>query len=169
MNSTAKKCAVLTIVALAALLPEFRTLRISSDGLLLLANAEGCRTSPYQCSARVWTNGIGHTRGVTPLSAVNERQVAVNLIDDLQRVERGIARCMPVSMPQPVYDATVSFAFNVGVGAACGSTFATLINQQKWRAACSQLPRWIYVDGKSSQGLVQRRRAEQAWCLKGAE
>lgn len=152
MNSTAKKCAVLTIVTLAALLPEFRTLRISSDGLLLLANAEGCRTSPYQCSAGVWTNGIGHSRGVTPLSAVNERQVAVNLIDDLQRVERGIARCMPVSMPQPVYDATVSFAFNVGVG-----------------AACSQLPRWIYVDGKSSQGLVQRRRAEQAWCLKGAE
>lgn len=169
MSSSAKKCAVLTIIALAALLPEFHTLNISSEGLRLLANAEGCRTSPYQCSAGVWTNGIGHTRGVTPASVVNERQVAVNLIDDVQRVERGIARCMPAAMPPPVYDAAVSFAFNVGVGAACGSTFTTLINQQKWRAACNQLPRWIYVNGKPSKGLEQRRRAEQAWCLKGAE
>ena len=166
MSSNAKKCAVLAIIALAALLPEFRTLGISADGLLLLANAEGCRTSPYQCSAGVWTNGIGHTRGVSAASAVSERQVAVNLIDDVQRVERGIARCMPLAMPQPVYDATVSFAFNVGVRAACDSTFATLINQQKWTDACNQLLRWIYVDGNPSTGLAQRRRAERAWCLK---
>lgn len=169
MNSTVKKCAVLVVMALAISLPSFSTLRISSEGLLLLANAEGCRTSPYQCSAGVWTNGIGHTRGVIPTAEVNERQIAINLIDDVQRVESGIARCMPVAMPQGVYDATISFAFNVGVGAVCRSTYARLINQQQWPAACDQLMRWVYVKGVPDKGIETRRRAERALCLKGAK
>lgn len=167
MNTPAKKCAVLVVLALAVSLPSFTTLHLSSEGLRLLANAEGCRTSPYQCSAGVWTNGIGHTRGVTPATEVNERQVAVNLIDDIQRVESGIARCMPVAMPQGVYDATVSFAFNVGVGAVCRSTYARLINQQQWQGACDQLMRWVYVAGERNQGIETRRAAERALCLKG--
>ncbi|MTD27519.1 lysozyme [Erwinia sorbitola] len=167
MNSTAKKCALLLVLALAATLPSFSSLRISSEGLQLLADAEGCRLSPYQCSAGVWTNGIGHTRGVTSVTEVNERQVAVNLIDDVQRVENGIARCMAVEMPQAVYDATVSFAFNVGVGAVCRSTFARLINQRQWQAACDQLRRWVYVAGVRNKGIEARRAAEYARCIKG--
>lgn len=167
MSQTAKRCAVVAVVAIAALLPSFSTLKISSDGLRLLADAEGCRTSPYQCSAGVWTNGIGHTAGVTPQSAVSERQVAVNLIDDLMRVERQLGRCVPVKMPQPVWDAAVSFAFNVGAGAACRSTLARALNQQRWRTACDQLPRWIYVNGVKNAGLAQRRERERAWCLRG--
>lgn len=91
MSQTAKRCAVVAVLAIAALLPQFETLKISSGGLQLLADAEGCRTSPYQCSAGVWTNGIGHTAGVTPQSAVSERQAAVNLVDDLIRVERQLS------------------------------------------------------------------------------
>ena len=168
MNIPVKQCVVLVVLAMAISLPSFSRLRISSEGLLLLANAEGCRTSPYQCSAGVWTSGIGHTRGVKPDTEVNERQVAINLIDDVQRVESGIARCMPVTMPQGVYDATVSFAFNVGVGAVCGSSYARLINQQQWHDACDQLMRWVYVAGVRTKGLETRRAAERALCLKGA-
>lgn len=150
-------------------MPSFSRLHISSEGLVLLANAEGCRTSAYQCSAGVWTHGIGHTQGVTPSDVVNERQVAVNLIKDVQRVEQGIERCMPVRMLQGVYDATVSFAFNVGVSAACRSTYARLIKQHQWTAACDQLMRWVYIAGVRNQGLENRRAAERALCLKGAD
>jgi lysozyme len=167
VSQTAKRCAVVAVLAIAALLPQFETLKISSGGLQLLADAEGCRTSPYQCSAGVWTNGIGHTAGVTPQSAVSERQAAVNLVDDLIRVERQLSLCVPVAMPQPVWDALASFAFNVGAGAACRSTLASYLNQQRWRAACDQLPRWIYVNGVKSAGLAQRRERERAWCLRG--
>ena len=100
----------MAVLAIAALLPQFKTLKTSEAGLALIANAEGCRTSPYQCSAGVWTNGIGHTEGVTPQSHVSERQAAVNLVYDVMRVERGIDACMPDDMPPPVYDAAVSFA-----------------------------------------------------------
>lgn len=167
MNSFAKRCAVVAVLAFATLLPKFQTLKTSSDGLALIANAEGCRTSPYQCSAGVWTNGIGHTLGVTPASQVSERQAAVNLIDDVIRVEHGLAQCMPVAMPQRVYDAAVSFAFNVGVRAACQSNFARHINALHWRAACNELRRWVYVRGVRNAGLENRREREMNWCLKG--
>ncbi|AWQ17349.1 hypothetical protein NB724_001885 [Pantoea ananatis] len=168
MSQTAKRCAVGAVLALAALLPQINMLKTSEAGLKLIADAEGCRTSPYQCSAGVWTNGIGHTQGVTPTSVVNERQAAVNLVYDVMRVERGIDQCMPREMPSQVYDAVVSFGFNVGVHAACHSTLAGLINSGRWHDACLQLKRWVYVKGAYNPGLDNRRQREMAWCLKGA-
>lgn len=167
MSQTAKRCGVAAVLVLAALLPQFKTLKTSEAGLALIANAEGCRTSPYQCSAGVWTNGIGHTEGVTPHSQVSERQAAVNLVYDVMRVERGIDVCMRSDMPQPVYDAAVSFAFNVGVNAACKSTFTRYINVQHWRHACNELKRWVFVKGVKNRGLENRRAIEAAYCLRG--
>jgi len=159
---------VATVLGIAALLPSFSTLKISSGGLQLLADAEGCRTSPYQCSAGVWTDGIGNTRGVVPGKSITERQAAGNFITNVLRVEAALARCVAVSMPQQVYDALVSLAFNVGTGNACGSTMVALLKQGRWREACGQLPRWVYVKGVFNQGLDNRRQREMAWCLRGA-
>lgn len=168
MSQTVKRCAVVAVVAIAALLPQFSTLKITEGGLRLIADAEGCRTSPYQCSAGVWTNGIGHTAGVTPQSQVSERQAAVNLVYDVMRVERQLAVCVPEEMPAPVYDALVSFAFNVGTGAACRSTLVSYLKRHQWWQACDQLDRWVYVNGVRNTGLENRRKREKAWCLKGA-
>ena len=165
--SIVRRCAVAAVLAIAALLPQTPTLKTSAAGLALIADAEGCRLSAYQCSAGVWTNGIGHTAGVKPQTHISERQAAVNLVEDVMRVEKGIARCMPVAMPQPVYDAVVSFAFNVGVAAACQSTLAFFISKGKWRDACEQLPRWVFVNGVRVTGLERRRANELAYCLRG--
>jgi lysozyme len=168
MNSLAKRCSVAVILAIAALLPQFDTLQTSEQGLRLIADFEGCQLAPYQCSAGVWTSGIGHTAGVKPGAVISERQAAANLLDDVRNVERGIARCINVTMPQQVYDAVSAFAFNVGVNAACNSTLATFIKRRQWQAACDQLPRWVYVNGVKSKGLERRRNAEQALCLQGS-
>jgi lysozyme len=165
--SIVRRCAVGAVLAIAALLPQTPTLKTSAAGLALIADFEGCRLSAYQCSAGVWTNGIGHTAGVRPQTHISERQAAVNLVEDVMRVEKGIARCMPAAMPQPVYDAVVSFAFNVGVAAACKSTLAFFINKDQWRDACEQLPRWVFVKGERNTGLERRRADELAYCLRG--
>ncbi|MGP6443901.1 lysozyme [Rahnella aceris] len=165
--SIVRRCAVAAVLAIAALLPQTPTLKTSAAGLALIADFEGCRLSAYQCSAGVWTNGIGHTAGVKPHTQISERQAAVNLVEDVMRVEKGIARCMPIAMPQPVYDAVVSFAFNVGVTAACKSTLAFFINKGEWRNACEQLPRWVFVNGERITGLERRRVNELAYCLRG--
>ncbi|CNH65701.1 prophage lysozyme%3B Phage lysin [Yersinia intermedia] len=167
MNSIVKRCLIGAILALAATLPNYQTLNTSPAGLKLIADYEGCQLNAYQCSANVWTNGIGHTAGVKPGSVISERQVAVNLVADVQRVERSMAVCMPVAMPQSVYDAVVSFAFNAGTGAACRSTLAFFVNKGDWRSACNQLPRWVYVNGVKTKGLERRRTTEQTHCLSG--
>lgn len=165
---TVKRCAVGVVLALAATLPGFQQLHTSVEGLKLIADYEGCRLQPYQCSAGVWTDGIGNTRGVEPGKSITERQAAGNFITNVLRVEAALARCVAVSMPQQVYDALVSLAFNVGTGNACGSTMVALLKQGRWREACGQLPRWVYVKGVFNQGLDNRRKREMAWCLRGA-
>jgi lysozyme len=165
--SIVKRCLVGAVLAIAATLPGFQSLHTSVEGLKLIADYEGCRLQPYQCSAGVWTSGIGHTAGVKPAGAITEQQAAKNLLEDIQKTERGIKKCMPVTMPQPVYDAVVSFSFNVGATAACKSTLAYFINKQQWREACGQLPRWVFVNGERSNGLERRRNAELNLCLKG--
>ncbi len=72
-----------------------------------------------------------------------------------------------MNVPQYVYDALVSLAFNVGTGNACSSTMVKFINQKRWRDACYQLPRWVYVKGIFNQGWITAG-AELARCLKGA-
>ncbi|OJL70287.1 lysozyme, partial [Escherichia coli] len=134
----------------------------------LIADYEGCRLQPYQCSAGVWTDGIGNTSGVIPGKTITERQAAEGLISNVLRVERALERCVKQQSPQKVYDATVSFAFNVGTGNACSSTLVKLLNQRRWADACRQLPRWVYVKGVFNQGLDNRRAREMAWCLQGA-
>ncbi|POU01190.1 glycoside hydrolase [Escherichia sp. ESNIH1] len=166
--SVIKRCSVAAVLALAVLLPDFRLLQTSPEGLALIGDLEGCRLRPYQCSAGVWTSGIGHTAGVVPKGDITERQAAENLVADVLNTERRLAICAPVVMPQPVYDALVSFAFNVGTGAACKSTLVGFIKRQQWRQACDQLPRWVFVNGVRSQGLENRRARERAVCLKGA-
>ncbi|WP_413535923.1 lysozyme [Rahnella inusitata] len=166
-TSTLKRCSAAVVLGLMTALPGYLSLQVSEDGLRLITDFEGCQLQPYQCSAGVWTSGIGHTAGVKPAGAITEQQVAKNLLEDIQKTERGIKKCMPVTMPQPVYDAVVSFSFNVGATAACKSTLAYFINKQQWREACGQLPRWVFVNGERSNGLERRRNAELNLCLKG--
>lgn len=64
--SIVKRCLVGAVLAIAATLPGFQSLHTSVEGLKLIADYEGCRLQPYQCSAGVWTDGIGNTSGVVP-------------------------------------------------------------------------------------------------------
>ncbi len=155
--SIVKRCLVGTVLAIAATLPGFQQLHTSVEGLKLIADYEGCRLQPYQCSAGVWTDGIGNTSGVIPGKTITERQAAEGLISNVLRVERVLERCVKQQPPQKVYDAVVSFAFNVGTGNACSSTLVKLLNQRRWADACRQLPRWVYVKGVFNQGLDNRR------------
>ncbi|AGH75417.1 glycoside hydrolase family protein [Edwardsiella piscicida C07-087] len=155
------------MLALAVLMPDFRLLHTSPEGLALIADLEGCRLRPYQCSAGVWTSGVGHTAGVVPKRDITEREAAENLVADVLHTERRLAACVPVTMPQQVYDTLVSFSFNVGTGAACRSTLVSYIKRHQWWQACDQLTRWVYVNGTKNKGLENRRARELAYCMKG--
>lgn len=61
--------------------------------------------------------------------------------------------------------ALVSWSYNVGTGAACGSTLAKKANAGDWQGACNQLRRWDKAGGKPVKGLTNRRAAETKLCL----
>ena len=67
--------------------------------------------------------------------------------------------------------AAVSFAYNVGAGAYCGSTTAKRFNAGDWKGACRAMneadngrPQWVTAGGRVLPGLVKRRAEERALC-----
>lgn len=60
--------------------------------------------------------------------------------------------------------AFLSFAFNVGNKAFCGSTLVRKANAGDMAGACAELSRWTLAGGKELPGLVRRRAAERAVC-----
>ncbi len=92
-----------------------------------------------------------HCRG-GPERDITEQRAAENLIADVLNVEQRLAVCVPVDMPPRVYNSLVSFAFNVGTGAACRSTLVSYIKRHQWWQACDQLTRWVYVNGTKIKG-----------------
>lgn len=63
--------------------------------------------------------------------------------------------------------AFLSFAFNVGNGAFCGSTLVRKANAGDMLGACAELSRWTWAGGKQLPGLVNRRAAERQLCERG--
>lgn len=63
--------------------------------------------------------------------------------------------------------AFLSFAFNVGNKAFCGSTLVRKANAGDMPGACAELSRWTLAGGRELPGLVKRRAAERQLCEKG--
>lgn len=90
----------------------------------------------------------------------------------LARHWRGLERCVDAVLTINQAVALLSWTFNVGVGAACGSTLVRMLNSgtppELW---CHQLTRWTYATklGVKVQlpGLVKRRAGELSMCLHG--
>nr|WP_276560976.1 lysozyme [Vibrio scophthalmi] len=161
--------AVLAIVFTTA--PDMKT---SQRGLEHIANLEGCRSKAYQCSANVWTNGLGHTGGVKPGDIVTNQQIAHNFIGDVQKAEQVVTKGLTRAVTQSQFDVLVSFVFNLGSGNFRQSTMLKFFNRGEWQAACREFPRWVYVDGKNCResesncpGIVTRRDVEMNACLYG--
>lgn len=63
--------------------------------------------------------------------------------------------------------AFTSFPFNVGIGAAGGSTAAKRLNAGNVTGACEALGWWNKAGGRVLRGLVNRRAAETQLCMAG--
>ena len=135
----------------------------------LTAYWEGMRTEAYRDIVGVWTVCAGETKGVKPGDRYTVAQCNAMLGDRVAEFYAGVERCAPqiARAPVEVRAAVTSWAYNVGLGAACGSTLAKRIRAGEFKAACHELPRWNRAGGRVIQGLSNRRGAERALCLSG--
>jgi lysozyme len=156
---------------------------ISEAGIQLIKSFEGCQTTPYRCPAGLWTAGYGHVlypdqaRLKTPERALygirneHNRTFEYDEIDsllekDLEKFEAGVLRLCPASVDsQSQFDATVSYAFNLGLGSLQSSTLRMKYNRGEIEAAADEFLKWNKCGGKILAGLTRRRVAERALFL----
>lgn len=129
---------------------------------------EGHREIGYRDIVGVPTSCYGHTG---PDAVVGRRysrsECDSQLAKDVASHAAGIRSCITVAVPKESLAAFVSFSFNVGVNAFCGSSLARKLNAGDLRGACNGLSAWVYAGGKRVKGLESRRAKERELCLKG--
>lgn len=132
----------------------------------IIAPREGRELVPYKDIVGVWTV----CEGVTGKAVIPGRQYTDAECDKLLQTEvgkhyAGLAACINVPVQIHEMAALVSWTYNVGTGAACGSTLVRQLNAgQPATTWCAQLDRWVYAGGKRVRGLERRRAQERAIC-----
>lgn len=85
---------------------------------------EGCRLKAYRCPAGVLTIGYGHTGpDVKPGMEITAPQAVALFNADVNKFARSVeASLAGVTLKQKQFDAVVSLAYNIGLGALKKST-----------------------------------------------
>ena len=135
--------------------------------LALLTHDEGTRYKPYKDIGGVWTVCQGHTGPeVIPGKTYTKADCDALLVKNAERHGQAVLRCTKVPLNQNQYEAFTRFTFNVGERAFCKSTLVKKLNAGDYSGACRELKRWVYVNGKRVNGLVNRRESEYQQCIK---
>jgi lysozyme len=142
-------------------------LALSAAGLVAIATHEGYRDAAYvPVPGDRPTLGFGQANDVRPGERTDPVRALIRLGQDVSDTERGLRACIgDVPLYQHEWDSYVSWAINVGVGAACGSTLVRRLQARDYEAACRELLRWDHFRGEPLRGLTLRRRAEYRQCM----
>ena len=125
---------------------------------------EGTIQRVYRDPIGIITSCTGHTGPELRMGQVfTKEQCEQQLLADLLKHSEALD-CIKVVMTDGQKAAFLSFAFNVGEGAFCGSTLARKANAGDMRGACAELSRWTLAGGREMPGLVKRRAAERKVC-----
>jgi lysozyme len=128
----------------------------------IIADFEGCKLKAYLCPANVPTIGYGRTSNVKMGDTCTQEQADAWLQEELDHFGSGVVEMIKVEVNQNQFDALVSFAYNVGLGALKGSTLLRLLNEGKHGECGEQFLRWNKAGGTVLAGLTRRRQAEKA-------
>lgn len=135
----------------------------------LVGGFEGLRQNAYPDPAtggKPWTVCYGETKDVRKGDYHTIAECKAMLVDSLQDYADGIEKCVHVPMPDARFVALTSFAYNVGIGAACGSSVIKLINAGQVQLGCDALMKWNKAAGITFPGLTRRRAKERELCLR---
>lgn len=147
---------------------------VAASTLVGIAAHEGYKDEAYiPVRGDIPTIGFGTTTGVKMGDKTTPERSLVRLLDEIEGVyAAGVRRCVTVPLYQHEYEAYVSLAYNIGVGAFCRKALPgkppnliDLINAGRYAEACQRIEAFKYGPGKKVlSGLVKRRAEERALC-----
>jgi|TARA_B100001093_G_C26655611_1_gene939509 lysozyme len=135
-------------------------MKISQEGIALIKKFEGCELEAYKCAAGVLTIGYGHTKGVTEGMQITKAQADEMLVEELATYESYVSDAVENQLDQCMFDALVSWTYNLGPTNLLNSTMLKVLNAGEYEEVPAQLKRWNKASGKVLEGLVRRREAE---------
>lgn len=141
--------------------------KLSQKGLELIKQFEGLSLTPYVCAGGINTIGYGNTyytngKKVTLQDKPITKQQAEELLKfSLSTYEKAVDSFCRDDISQGNFDALVSFAYNLGVGALQKSTLIKKVNSNpKDVTIADEFMKWNKANGKVLVGLTKRRQAE---------
>lgn len=135
-------------------------MQISESGKALIKRFEGCRLEAYQDQAGVWTIGYGSTSGAHRGLRWTQAQADKMFEAEVTNFSERVAQLVKVTVAQCRFDALVSLAYNIGLGAFGQSTLLTHLNRAEYREAALQFCVWNKAGGVFNKGLLARRAEE---------
>jgi len=135
-------------------------MKISQEGIALIKKFEGCELEAYKCAAGVLTIGYGHTKGVTEGMQITKAQADEMLVEELATYESYVSDAVENQLDQCMFDALVSWTYNLGPTNLLNSTMLKVLNAGEYEEVPAQLKRWNKASDKVLEGLVRRREAE---------
>lgn len=170
--------------------------KVSNQGVAFIADFEGLPNGgrPYNDPVGYATVGYGHLIGYRPVLEADHadiwipgqmtpgkltRDEALKLLkqDLARKYEPAVRALFDVNGPlvnsfsQPLYDALVSFAYNLGTGSLVGGpgfeTMGRAIQSGKKKKIAEAMRLYVYGGSQRLPGLVRRRNAEARLVLTG--
>ena len=118
---------------------------------------------------KVATIGFGHPDAAGHPKYEHDKNLTITKADgrlilarDLARYEADVTRLVKVPLNENQFGALVSFTYNLGAGNLASSTLLRKLNAGDYTGAAGEFPKWVKAGGKTLNGLVRRRAAEQA-------
>ena len=145
---------------------------ISNKGLELIKEFEGFSANAYLCPAKIPTIGYGNTfwedgRKVRIGEQISKSK-ALELLEFVANKDFAdkIFPLIKVEVNQNQFDAMVSLAYNIGVGAFSNSTLLKRVNAKDFIGAGNEFLKWDKSGGKPLLGLTRRRQREKELFLR---
>ena len=135
-------------------------MKISIEGLALIKKFEGLELEAYRCAAGVLTIGYGHTKGVTEGQKITKAEADEMLVLEMEEYEKAVNDAVTISIDQCMFDALVSWTYNLGPSNLNASTMLKVLNGGDYDGVPAQIKRWNKAGGKVLDGLIRRRNAE---------
>lgn len=139
-------------------------MKIDKYGEKLIKKFESCKLTAYKVdkAEKFYTIGYGHYGADVKKGMKISKEKADKLFqNDIKYFETSVNSCLKVKVTQSMFNALVSFTYNVGYGNLKKSSLLKYVNKKQFTKASKEFKKWNKCGGKVLNGLVKRRLLEQ--------
>lgn len=141
-------------------------MKLDPNGYRLIQGFEGLKLSAYKDSAGITTIGYGnitYENGTKVKMGDTITQEKADLLFQhfANRFASQVDSIVTATVNQNQFNAMVSLAYNIGIGAFSKSTLLKKVNKNSCDSTIKdEFMKWVNAGGKRIQGLINRRAKE---------